>query len=339
MYLIVLGLAIHVLLPQITSLEDSIHLLRTMSPWLVSLACLAQIGSYLGNGYLVKSIVDLGQTKLSLRRGLSIALASGSIGLIGGWGGAGAATYRWVAKEKSTEVAVLTGILPPFFNEIVLVVVTIIALIFLLIDYHLSHTLVISYSLFLFLISLTLLIIIYAMKHQATMEPVVLRLVERLMHSLRRSYDPTPIRNAMDNLYRGFTLLDNKGWIRPALGAILNVGFDMLTLHFLFLATTYKIHPGVLLAGYGLAFLLGKVAYIVPGGVGIIESGMAAVYSSLGVPKSVSVVAILSYRLFSFWIPTVFGFVAAGYLEREATRENTEKILKQSPPARNAEDP
>jgi len=326
LYLIVIGLAIHILLPQITSLKDSINVLRSMSVWLVSLACLAQIGSYLGSGYLTKSIVELGKTKLSLGRGIMIALGSGSIGLVGGWGGAAAATYRWVGKGKDTsEEAVLAGILPPFFNEIMLVVVTIIGLAYLLVDYHLSRTQVIIYSLFLFLVGLSLLVIIYGMQHQATIEPFVLGLVDRLMHFLRRPYDPTAIRNAIDNLYRGLALLNNKGWIRPALGAAMNVGFDMLTLYFLFLAAGDKIHPGVLWAGYGLAYLLGKVAYIVPGGVGIIEGSMAAVYSSLDVPTSISVVVILSYRLFSFWIPIVLGFAAAGYLEKEANGENLPK--------------
>ena len=326
LYLIVIGLAIHILLPQITSLKDSINVLRSMSAWLVSLACLAQIGSYFGSGYLTKSIVELGKTKLSLGRGVLITLASGSIGLVGGWVGAGAATYRWIGKgEDTSKEAMLAGILPPFFNEIMLVLVTIIGLVYLLIDYRLSRPQVIIDSLLLSLTTLTLLVIIYAMQHQETIEPFILRSVDWLMHVLRRTYDPTALRNAIDNLYLGLALLDNKGWIRPALGAAMNVGFDMLTLYFLFLAAGYKIHPGVLWAGYGLAYLLGKVAYIVPGGVGIIEGSMAAVYSSLDVPNSISVVVILSYRLFSFWIPIVFGFAAAGYLEKQANGEELPK--------------
>jgi uncharacterized membrane protein YbhN (UPF0104 family) len=77
------------------------------------------------------------------------------------------------------------------------------------------------------------------------------------------------------------------------------------------------IHPGVLVAGYGLAFLLGKVAFLFPGGVGSIKSGMAAVHSSLGVLTYISVVVILNYRLFSFWLPGVMGFAAAGCLENK----------------------
>jgi hypothetical protein len=317
LYLIIIGLAVYILLPQITSLEESIHVIRSMSPWLVSLAFLAQICSYVGRGYLVKAIVDLGKTRLSLVRGVLIAFAAGSIGLVGGWVGAGTATYRWIEQgEDNSKEAVLAGILPPFFNEMMLVLVTIIGLAYLLIDYHLSRAQVVGISLSLSLVILGLLVIVYAVQHQATVEPFVLRSVDRVMHVLRRAYDPAVIRKAIEDLYQGLALLDNKGWIRPALGAAMNVGFNMLSLYFLFLAAGHRIHPGVLVAGYGLAYLLGKVAYISPGGVGLIEGGMAAIYSSLGVSQSINVVVILSYRLISFWLPTVFGFAAAGYLEK-----------------------
>jgi uncharacterized protein (TIRG00374 family) len=328
LYLIIIGLAVYILFPQITSLEESIRILSSMSPWLIGLAVLAQIASYVGRGYLIKAIVDLGKTRLSLGRGVSIAFAAGSVGLVGGWVGAAAATYRWVGKGKGTsEEAVLAGILPPFLNETMLVLVTIIGLVYLLIDYHLSPVKVVGISLALLLVILGLFLIVYAVQHQATVEPFVLRFVDRVMHVLRRTYDPAVIRKAIEDLYQGLALLNNKGWIRPALGAAMNVGFNILSLSFIFLAAGHRIHPGVLVAGYGLAYLLGKVAYISPGGVGLIEGGMAAIYSSLGVTASISLVVILSYRLISFWIPTVFGFAAAGYLEKEVVREDLPKRL------------
>ncbi len=105
----------------------------------------------------------------------------------------------------------------------------------------------------------------------------------------------------------------------------MNIGFDMLTLYLLFIAAGHTATPGVLMAGYGLAFLLGKVAFIVPGGVGVIESGMAAIFSNLGIPGSISVVVILSYRLFSFWIPSLLGFAVTGYLYRTPTKSRSPK--------------
>jgi len=43
---------------------------------------------------------------------------------------------------------------------------------------------------------------------------------------------------------------------------------------------------------------------------------MVALYTGLEVPSSIAVAVVLSYRLFSFWIPTLIGFPIAFYLQR-----------------------
>ena len=90
----------------------------------------------------------------------------------------------------------------------------------------------------------------------------------------------------------------------------------MLTLYFLFVAAGNAISLGMLLTGYALPILLGRIAFILPGGVGVVETSMAALYSSLGVSNSEAVVVVGCYRLISFWTPTLIGFPIAAYLHR-----------------------
>ena len=71
----------------------------------------------------------------------------------------------------------------------------------------------------------------------------------------------------------------------------------------------------MLVTDYGLPILMGKVGFI-PGGVGIVEATMTAIYTSLGINSEIVAVVILGYRLLSFWIPTLFGFPLAVYLQR-----------------------
>jgi len=77
-------------------------------------------------------------------------------------------------------------------------------------------------------------------------------------------------------------MLGNGGWQRPLLGAVVNTGFDMLTLYFFFIAAGYPVGLGILVVGYGLPLLLGKIAFLLPGGIGVVESTMAALYTGLG---------------------------------------------------------
>lgn len=53
--LALLGVAIHLILPQITALEHSWQVLKTLAPWAVGLAFLSQVWSYLGSGNLLGS--------------------------------------------------------------------------------------------------------------------------------------------------------------------------------------------------------------------------------------------------------------------------------------------
>ncbi|MPN44816.1 hypothetical protein SDC9_192383 [bioreactor metagenome] len=90
----------------------------------------------------------------------------------------------------------------------------------------------------------------------------------------------------------------------------------MLTLYFFFIAAGHPVRLSILLVGYGFPILLGKTAFLIPGGVGIVESTMAALYTGFGIPGPIVVVVILSYRMFSFWIPTIIGFPIAYYLKK-----------------------
>ena len=82
--LILMGLAVHLILPQLASVEASLHVIKTMVLWAVLLAALAQIISYLGAGYLINSIVGIVNQTISMLKGAIITLAASSIGMLAG---------------------------------------------------------------------------------------------------------------------------------------------------------------------------------------------------------------------------------------------------------------
>ena len=109
------------------------------------------------------------------------------------------------------------------------------------------------------------------------------------------------------------------------LGATGSILFDILTLYFMFVAAGHNVSPTILFAGYGLPLLLGKMAFLLPGGVGVVEGSMVALYTSLKVPNAISVVVILGYRMISFWLPTLLGFLAAAYLSQKTPHSKEER--------------
>jgi uncharacterized protein (TIRG00374 family) len=314
--LIILGLAVHLLLPQITTLESSWSVIQGMTWWAVVLAVVAQVLSYLGSGYMLHIILDTNQERLSLFKGVLITVASYSIGLVaGGWVGGAAATYGWVRREsRDSNVAVLAGTLPAMLNNVVLVGVALIGTLYLLVVHDLTNVQLIEFGIVVLVLSLTTVGVIIALRFPEPATRLILWLVGRWAALRRKPFEPQNTINSVEGFILAWRSLRNGKWLRPVLGAMANIGFDMLTLYFLFIAAGQNVSLGVLFAGYGLPFILGKMAFMFPGGVGVIEGSMVAFYTSLKVPNPVSVVVILVYRLFSFWLPSLLGFVAAAYL-------------------------
>jgi glycosyltransferase 2 family protein len=94
----------------------------------------------------------------------------------------------------------------------------------------------------------------------------------------------------------------------------------VLGLWWLFVAARQPLPLGILLAGYGLPDLLSRIAFFLPGGLGVIEGGMIGLYAALGVPTTRAVLVVLAFRGLSFWLPTLLGFPVAAQLERKARR-------------------
>jgi uncharacterized protein (TIRG00374 family) len=326
--LIILGLAVYLLVPQITTLEHSWSVVQSMTWWAVALAVIAQVLSYLGGGFMMQAILEIDQQKLSIWEGALMTMASYSVGMVaGGWFGGAAATYSWVRQESHDgESAALAGTLPALLNIGALVVVSIIGTLYLILVHDLSKMQLIEYGIVLLVLGVMTASVVAALRFSETATRLAVWLAGRWAALRRKPFTPQKTIGFVGQFVFAWNSLRDGKWLRPMLGAIANTGFDMLTLYFLFVAARHNISLGILFAGYGLPLILGKAAFLFPGGVGVIEGSMVAFYDSLQVPNAVSVVAILGYRLFSFWLPTLLGFAAAAYLSRKLSRTRGKKV-------------
>jgi len=320
--LIILGLGAYLLLPQIATLQHSWSVVQSMTLWAVTLAAVAQVLSYLGSGFMLHAILDNNHQKLSIWKGALVTMAAFSVGLVaGGWVGSAAATYSWIHQENCDgDTAVLAGTLPPLLNNAVLVGVSLIGIIYLLVVHDLSKLQLIEFGIVLLVLGLTAAAALLALRFPEMGTKLAVWLSSRWATLRRKPFIPEDTIASVRQFVVAWESLHNGKWVRPMLGAIANIVFDMLTLYFLFVAAGHNVSLGILFAGYGLPLILGKIAFLLPGGVGVIEGSMVALYDSLKVPNAVSVVVILGYRLFSFWLPTLLGFAVATYLGGKLSR-------------------
>jgi len=339
-YLILLVVAIVFivfLLPRFASLGNYVDVVKKMSVGFVILAFLCQVCAYLGNGFLLQALVGLSNAHISIRRGALITLAANSVGMVtGGWVSIAAVTYFLVSRKKEvniTEGAVLSGALPTVLNNLLLVILSLGGLAVLLANHQgLSAWQIIVYGFVFILAGLGITLLILSMRYQDKVERIVLWFADRIMQALHRTCDHAKVRAVTCNVFMSLEMLRRRGWIKPVIGSCIYILFDMLTIFFFFLAAGFPVRLSVMLPGYALALLLGKGLFFIPGGIGVVESSMAAIYTNLGVTASVSIAVIFGYRFFSFWIPTLLGFPLMTILSRTSdkshvTRDNTADAL------------
>lgn len=317
--LVFLGVGVYLLLPQLNNIQKSMYVLKNLKYWALSLAFICEFFSYVGSGYLINSILGLFKDRISLWRCILIVMASSSIGMVaGGMFGSGAASFQWLRNSKAkTQSAALASSLPLLMNNLAVLAISLFGVIYLLILHELTKVQIISFLIILFLLLLVLLIIYLVLYKREKSVPIILKAVNKVYKLIKRPFNEERIKGQLNEMFAAWDLLLSKGWKKPVLGVVMSFGFDIAALFFLFVAGNKLITPGVLLIGYGLPLLLGKAAFVIPGGVGIVEGTMVALYDKLGVTNEVAVIVVLAYRLISFWLPSIIGFPLVFYLNHK----------------------
>jgi uncharacterized protein (TIRG00374 family) len=110
----------------------------------------------------------------------------------------------------------------------------------------------------------------------------------------------------------------------PALlGALAYWGFNIATLWACFHAFGDPPPWPVIIMAYFVGFL-GNLLPL-PAGIGGVDGGMIGSFLAFGVPPGLTVLAVLTYRLFAFWLPTIPGAIAYFQLRRTVARWREER--------------
>ena len=122
------------------------------------------------------------------------------------------------------------------------------------------------------------------------------------------------------------------------LGALLWWGFDIAVLWACFNAFGVAPEPAVIVVAYFVGMLANTLP--LPGGLGGVDGGMIGALIAFGVDPGLSVLAVLAYRGFAFWLPIAPGVLAYVGLRRtvagwDAPRRAGAGAGAHSAPARN----
>ncbi|MDD2521474.1 MAG: lysylphosphatidylglycerol synthase transmembrane domain-containing protein [Anaerolineaceae bacterium] len=321
--IVILGLAVNLILPRMLDINEAVNVIRDMTWWLVIAAIVSEVLVYFSYGSSLKAVLDIQGHNLTVLECTAIFISSYSIGIVaGGWIGAAATTFGLFARRgvrKSN--AAVAGLLPSMLANIPLTLIAVAGIVTLRFTGHLSGSQLIQYSIFIALLLSFSFGYLLALVFPKAAFNVVNWALWNWNRFRNKPYDPEATQVRLNILINAWRQMGNGNWLRPLLGTIGYYGFDLLAMYLVFRAAGYNISAGVLFAGYGLPLLLAKMAFIVPGGLGVIETSMAALFTSLGVPADVAVVVILGYRLISFWIPVMIGFLVYFLINRKQHKD------------------
>ncbi|CAD7771890.1 Lysylphosphatidylglycerol synthase TM region [Candidatus Methanoperedenaceae archaeon GB37] len=224
------------------------------------------------------------------------------------------------ATETSSSACFATIITQRVLNMIPFILVALIGLLFLFFYKNLSFWEVLAMLFILGIIITALLLFIYLYLRKEKLEELTHNIIKRvtpLIRIFKREFSYEEYIHTIDNSIEIFhnelkRLSKKNGRLALALicsliGWILNVA----TAYAVFLALNYNINPGILMITYTIAMIIGMIPLFLPGGVGQVDSIMALLYISTGVPKEIALLSTLLYRLISYWFNTLLGILAA----------------------------
>ncbi|MGH2852926.1 MAG: lysylphosphatidylglycerol synthase transmembrane domain-containing protein [Solirubrobacteraceae bacterium] len=102
------------------------------------------------------------------------------------------------------------------------------------------------------------------------------------------------------------------------IGVVTWWGFNIAVLYASFRAFGQAPPVAVLVQAYFVGMLANLLP--LPGGIGVVDGGMIGAFVAFGVSPSLAVPAVLMYRLFAFWLPSIPGAIAYFQLRRTVSR-------------------
>lgn len=312
------ALGITILSPYIAKIPESINAIQNLDFGDLGLAVLCEFLRFLGYAVLINAILGLFKDHVSIWQALMIILASASFGMIaGGMAGSIAASIQWLHERKvKLQAATVASILQNLLNNIAIFLLSLLGVAYLRSMDALTKP---QWNAVLIILCMLVVVLVFSGLFLTKREKSIgflISVIQWVSKILKKEIDEGKIREQIGEVYEVWDVVLRKKWWRPLLGLSMSFLFDILALYFFFLSAGQPLSFTTLIIGYGLPQLLGKAAFVLPGGIGVVESSMIDLYQKMGISSSVSVIVVLAYRLIAFIIPTLLGFLFVFSLQR-----------------------
>jgi putative heme transporter len=322
---------LYVVLPKLTGGSKSIHNLGHGKPgWLV-VALLLECLSFCGYVLLFRTVLVRGRTRIGWRASYEITMAGlAATRLFAAAGAGGVALTAWALRRSGMERRDVACRIVAFMSA--LYAVYMVALVFFGFGLYLGilngpgpFAITVVPAVFaLILIGIFLLMSLVP-------GDVERRLSQWAEGSGRRARTIARVvtlpAQAATGVRLAIDLLRAREW--GLLGAVAWWGFDIGTLWACFHAYGSNPPPvAVIVLGYFVGMLANTLP--LPGGIGGVDGGMIGAFAALSVSPDYATTAVLTYRAFAFWLPTIPGAFAYFQLRKRVAGWRAERRAREA---------
>lgn len=308
----VLGLAAFAGLFAFADVHQLWLVLRQANLWLLLLPLLCMLASYLTMARSYQGISQAAGCAVSILEMLKITFVANSMNYLvstGGLSGFAVRLYFFTRLGVASQTAVIISLAQTFLTNCTLLLFVLVGFAYVFRSSSLHGSALVVTSVLLIVFMLLAIVAVLLLFNPRLRRRTLFRLAlgtHWLLHRVRPGKAPkrTHIWRYQFNLNRGidFLLQSKRAMLWPLFYICLDWVFTILILYTAFLTVNYRVALSQVIVGFAVGIVL-SFASLIPGGLGVMEGSMAAVFASMGVPFETAVVAVLLFRVAYYLVP------------------------------------
>lgn len=311
---LILGIAALILLFVYSDAGKLWEATSTIEPWLLAIPMLCSLASYVVMALSYQGIARGAGAEVPFWEMFKITLVANTVNYLvstGGLSGFAVRMYFFIRNGVRSSTAVMISLVQTLITNTVLMLFVGVGFAYLFQSGNLQGVALVSAGVMLVaalgLVAGTVVLLMHRQWRRRTLF-VLAETANWLLHRLLPSRKPARVRiwRFQRNLNQGIEFLIERkhSMILPTLWIFLDWAVTILILWSAFVAVGYPIAMSWVVVGFAVGIILSMIS-LVPGGLGVMEGSMAAIFAGLGVPFETAVVAVLIYRLAYYVLPMI----------------------------------
>ncbi|HVO26655.1 MAG TPA: flippase-like domain-containing protein [Candidatus Margulisiibacteriota bacterium] len=286
----------------------------TVDARFVLLPFLCGVASYALMALSYHGIAEAAGAEVPFWEMLKITFVANTVNYVvstGGLSGFAVRLYFFIRCSIPSGTAVIISLVQTFITNTILLLFVVGGFAYLLGSHELHGYALGTISVLLFFFVLAAAVAMVLLLHRGLRRRTLFLAAEAahwFLHRFLPRHKPARVRiwRFQRNLNRGieFVLERKRRMILPTIWIVVDWGVTMLILYTAFITVRYPIPMSFVVVGFAVGIILSLVSFV-PGGLGVMEGSMAAIFASLSVPFETAVVAVLIFRVAYYLLPMV----------------------------------